>query len=122
VLYNADIETKETLSHRACTPGTCVAILEHIYHWAQDSSPNSPWVFLLTGNAGSGKSMIANTIAHHFDVDKETLDDVPKILQVTYCCSRQFEDTRRWKYIIPTLVYQLACHSKTFVHSDCQGF
>ena len=111
-----------TLSRRACTPGTRVAILERIYDWAQDSSPNSPRVFLLTGNAGSGKSTIANTVARHFDVDEETLDgetldDVPKILQATYCCSRQFEDTRRRKYIIPTLVYQLACHSKTFARA-----
>jgi hypothetical protein len=71
----------------------------------------------LTGNAGSGKTTIANTVAHHFDVDEETLDDVPKILQATYCCSRQFEDTRRRKYIIPTLVYQLASHSKTFARA-----
>ena len=105
------------LSRRACTPGTRVAILERIYHWAQDSSPNSPRVFLLTGNAGSGKSTIANTITRHFDVDEEALDDVPSILQATYCCSRQFEDTRQRKYIIPTLVYQLACHSKMFARA-----
>jgi hypothetical protein len=72
---------------------------------------------LLTGNAGSGKTTIANTVAHHFDVDEETLDDVPNILQATYCCSRQFEDTRRRKYIIPTLVYQLASHSKMFARA-----
>ena len=71
----------------------------------------------MTGNAGSGKSTIANTVARHFDVDEETLDDVPNILQATYCCSRQFEDTRRRKYIIPTLVYQLASHSKTFARA-----
>ena len=73
---------------------------------------------MLTGNAGSGKSTIANTVAHHFDVGDETLDDgVPNILQATYCCSRQFEDTRRQKYIIPTLVYQLARHSKTYARA-----
>ena len=102
------------MTHKTCTPGTCVAILDRIYHWAQDPSPNIPQVFLLTGNAGSGKSTIANTVSHHFD----TLDDeVPNILQATYCCSRQFDDTRRQKYIIPTLVYQLAHHSKSYARA-----
>jgi NACHT domain len=73
---------------------------------------------LLTGNAGSGKSTIANTVCHHFDKDDETLDDeVPNILQATYYCSRQFDDTRRQKYIIPTLVYQLARHSKSYARA-----
>jgi hypothetical protein len=67
---------------------------------------------LLTGNAGSGKSTIANTVCHYFDKDDEFLDDeMPNILQATYYFSRQFEDTRRQKYIITTLVYQLARHS-----------
>jgi hypothetical protein len=107
-----------TLSRRACTPGTRVGILDRIYQWAQDRSPNSPQVFLLTGNAGSGKSTIANTVSHHFDRDDKTLDDkVPNILQATYCCSRQFDDTRRQKYIIPTLVYQLARRSKSYARA-----
>ena len=72
----------------------------------------------MTGNAGSGKSTIANTVSHHFDEDDETLDnEVPNILQATYCCSRQFEDTRQQKYIIPTLVYQLARCSKSFARA-----
>ena len=106
------------MSRRVCTPGTRVTILDRIYHWAQDPSPDSPRVFLLTGNAGSGKSTIANTVSHHFDSDDETLDnEVPNILQATYCCSRQFDDTRRQKYIIPTLVYQLARHSKSYARA-----
>jgi len=106
------------MSRRACTPGTRVAILDRIYRWAQDPLPNSPRVFLLTGNAGSGKSTIANTVSHHFDMDDETLDsEVPNILQATYCCSRQFDDTRRQKYIIPTLVYQLARRSKSYARA-----
>ena len=69
----------------------------------------------MTGNAGSGKSTIANTVSHHFD---NALDDeVPNILQATYCCSRQFDDTRQQKYIIPTLVYQLAHHSKSYARA-----
>ena len=69
----------------------------------------------MTGNAGSGKSTIANTVSHHFD---QTIDDeVPNILQATYFCSRQFDDTRRQKYIVPTLVYQLARRSKSYAHA-----
>jgi len=72
----------------------------------------------LTGNAGSGKSTIAYTVAHHFDVgDKTLVDMVPNILQATYFCSRQFDDTRRQKYIIPTLVYQLARRSKSYARA-----
>ena len=103
------------MSRRACTPGTRVAILDRIYHWAQDPSPNSPCVFLLTGNAGSGKSTIANTVSHHFDNSLD--DEVPNILQATYFCSRQFDDTRQQMYIIPTLVYQLARHSKSYARA-----
>jgi len=106
------------LFRRTCTQGTRVAILNRVYHWAQDPSPNSPRVFLLTGNAGSGKSTIANTVSQYFDMGDETLDDeVPNILQATYCCSRQFDDTRRQKYIIPTLVYQLARRSKSYARA-----
>jgi hypothetical protein len=110
------------LPRRACTPGTHAAILNHIYHWAQDPSPDSPRVFLLTGNVGSGKSTIANTVSHHFD--QTLVDEVPNILQASYCCSRQFEDTRRQKYIIPTLVYQLARHSKSYARAllDADNF
>ena len=58
-------------------------------------------------------------MSYHFDKDDETLDnnEVPNILQATYCCSRQFDDTRRQKYIVPTLVYQLARHSKSYARA-----
>ena len=83
-IYNADIEEGGILSRRTCTTGTRVAILDRIYHWAQDPSLKSPRVFLLTGNAGSGKSTIANTVSHHFD---NTLDDeVPTEQYSIYHC------------------------------------
>jgi hypothetical protein len=73
---------------------------------------------LLTGNAGLGKLTIAYTVSHLFDKDDEALDnDVANILKATYCCSRQFEDTTRQNYIIPTLVYQLARHSKFYARA-----
>ena len=42
---------------------------------------------------------------------------MPNILQATYMCSRQFDDTRQQKYIIPTLVHQLARHSKSYARA-----
>ncbi|KIM75213.1 hypothetical protein PILCRDRAFT_13773 [Piloderma croceum F 1598] len=91
VLYNADLGT---LTRQQCTPGTRVAILERIYQWAQDSSPTSPQIFWLTGDAGSGKSTIACTVAGHFN-----------------------DKTKSEKYIIATIVYQLACQSRSYAHA-----
>ncbi|KAG6889172.1 hypothetical protein C0992_006219, partial [Termitomyces sp. T32_za158] len=70
-------------------------------------------VFWLTGHAGSGKSTIAYSVAKHFDNGNNGID----ILQASFFCSRQFEDTRSRVQIIPTLVYQLAHNSKTFAQS-----
>ncbi|KAG5731784.1 hypothetical protein E4T56_gene1568 [Termitomyces sp. T112] len=84
-----------------------------LYEWAEDSSPTSPQVFWLNGPAGSGKSTIACSVAEHFDDNNKGLN----ILQASFFCSRQFEDTRSKANIIPTLVYQLAHHSKSFLQS-----
>jgi len=91
-----------------------VDILKRIYGWAEDLSSNSPSVFWLTGEAGSGKSTIAYSIARHFDgqeADEEEDEDAlhaPKILGANFFCSRQFEEMRQKKNIIPTIVDQLA--------------
>ena len=99
-------------------------ILKRIYGWAQDFSSNSPSVFWLTGEAGSGKSTIAYSLARHFDgqeADEEedegegdALQDVPKILGANFFCSRQFEETRLKKNIIPAIVDQLARNSQSY--------
>ncbi|KAF8666922.1 hypothetical protein AX14_006417 [Amanita brunnescens Koide BX004] len=115
-LYNADVGDSNTLTREPCTPGTRVAILDRIYQWAQDSSQNSPRIFWLVGDAGSGKSTIACTVAGHFDID-ETKSEAQNILRATFFCSRQFEETRRQKYIIPTIVYQLAHQSRSYKHA-----
>ncbi|KNZ77573.1 hypothetical protein J132_05107 [Termitomyces sp. J132] len=112
-MYDTNSDDVQTLSRGLCTPNTRVAILEQICHWAQDSSFNSPQVFWLTGHAGSGKSTIAYTIAHDFDEGNGVL----KTLQASFFCSRQFQNTRHLKHIIPTLVYQLAHHSQIFANS-----
>ena len=118
--YNADVGDSNTLTRDSCTPGTRVDILERIYKWAQDSSSNSPRIFWLTGAAGSGKSTIACTVAGHFDDEKESeapKSEAQKILRANFFCSRQFEETRRQKYIIPTIVYQLARRSRSYARA-----
>ncbi|KAH0579469.1 hypothetical protein H2248_002328 [Termitomyces sp. 'cryptogamus'] len=110
--YNA-ILNDATVVRAPCIEGTRVRILKQLYEWAGDSSPTSPQVFWLTGPAGSGKSTIACSVAEHFDDENRGLN----ILQASFFCSRQFEDTRSRANIIPTLVYQLAHHSKSFLQS-----
>ena len=114
-LYNADIGDSNTLTRELCTPGTRVAILERIYEWAQDSSSTSPRIFWLAGDAGSGKSTIACTVAGHFD--DETESEAQNILRANFFCSRQFEETRRQKYIIPTIAHQLAHQSRSYARA-----
>ena len=100
-----------------CTEGTRTDILERIYLWALNPSSDSPHVFWLTGQAGSGKSTIAYTVADHFD-DVEDASWGPKyILGANFFCSRQFEETRRRKYIIPTITYQLARQSRSYARA-----
>ena len=103
--YNADLGGTTGLTRAQCTKGTRVDILERIYLWAVNSSPDSPSVFWLTGQAGSGKSTIACTVADYFD--KRTNSNRQTILGANFFCSRQFEDTRQRKYIIPTIANQL---------------
>lgn len=105
-----------------CTQGTRVDILERIYGWAVDSSPTSPSIFWLTGQAGSGKSTIAYTVAQYFDEDEDVGggDDTPgfrKNLGAHFFCSRQFEETRRQKNILPTIVYHLSRRSRSYAHA-----
>jgi len=103
-----------------------VDILRRIYGWAQDLSSNSPSVFWLTGEAGSGKSTIAYSVARHFDGQEDEeeeeeegdgLQDPPKILGANFFCSRQFEETRQKKNIIPTIVDQLARKSQSYANA-----
>ena len=60
------------LKHAACTNGTRVKILEDITKWANDRLLASPRVFWLTGQAGSGKTTIAYTIAKLFEKDADS--------------------------------------------------
>ena len=106
------------MTREACTAGTREEILKDIIAWADDISADSPPVFWLTGQAGSGKTTITYTITKHFD-DLEETDHTARhtVLGGNFLCSRQFEETRRQVRIIPTLVYQLARKSRSYAHA-----
>jgi len=94
------------LKREECTSGTRVKILEDISNWANNCSPQSPRVFWLTGQAGSGKTTIAYTITKRFG-NANTLGG-------NFLCSRQFEETREGTRIIPTIAYQLTRKCKPY--------
>ena len=115
-IYNADLGGGVTVTRDPCTEGTREEILKDIIAWAD--SPDGPPVFWLTGQAGSGKTTIAYTIAQHFDgLEKNEHAGRHTVLGGTFFCSRQFEETRRQIHIIPTLVYQLARKSRSYAHA-----
>ena len=106
------------MTREPCTEGTREEILKDIIAWADDISVDSPPVFWLTGQAGSGKTTITYTIAKHFDELEETEPTGRHtVLGGNFLCSRQFEETRRQIHIIPTLVYQLARKSRSYAHA-----
>ena len=97
-----------------CTDGTRVKILGDITKWTNDRSLTSPRVFWLTGQAGSGKTTIAYTIAKRFeegDVNNHT------VLGGNFLCSRQFQETQAQTRIIPTIAYQLAYKCKSYANA-----
>ena len=83
---------------RGCLKGTRDAVLDEIEMWSKDYSL-SP-VYWLNGLAGTGKSTIAQTIAERLFADGR--------LGASFFCSRDFEDRRDLRFIIPTLSIQLA--------------
>ena len=100
------------LKREECTAGTRVKILEDITKWANDSSSGSPCVFWLTGQAGSGKTTIAYTIAKRFE--KDGTANPLTVLGGNFLCSRQFEETRQRTRIVPTIAYQLARKCRSY--------
>jgi hypothetical protein len=100
------------LKREACTGGTRVKILEDITKWANDRSLASPRVFWLTGQAGSGKTTIAYTIAKLFEKDADSSQQT--LLGGNFLCSRQFQETQAQTRILPTIAYQLARKCKSY--------
>ncbi|KDR66491.1 hypothetical protein GALMADRAFT_106436 [Galerina marginata CBS 339.88] len=105
-------DQRQQLRRAVCTPGTRVRILDDIARWANDTSPESQSVYWLSGQAGSGKSTIAYTIARRFEFAGDADDTI--VLGGNFFCSRQILETRSATRIIRTIVYHLALKSKAF--------
>ena len=106
---------EQGLKREVCTDGTRVKILEDITNWANDRSLASPRVFWLTGQAGSGKSTIAYTIAKRFEEDGDANQNT--VLGGNFLCSRQFQETQAQTRILPTIAYQLAHKCKSYANA-----
>jgi len=102
----------QALKREECTAGTRVNILDDITNWANDPSSYSARVFWLTGQAGSGKTTIAYTIAKRFEKDTNAGQHI--VLGGNFFCSRQFEETREQTCILPTIAYHLARKCKSY--------
>ena len=111
--HNTVLE-EQGLKREMCTDGTRVKILEDITNWANDCSLASPRVFWLTGQAGSGKTTIAYTIAKRFE---EGNADQHTVLGGNLLCSRQFQETQSQTRILPTIAYQLAHKCESYANA-----
>ena len=103
------------LKREVCTDGTRVKILKDITRWANDCSLTSPHVFWLTGQAGSGKTTIAYTIAKRFEEGGNA--NQYTVLGGNFLCSRQFQETQVQTHIVPTIAYQLAHKCKSYANA-----
>jgi hypothetical protein len=110
--YDLEGEEERRVQRVICTPGTRVRILDDIITWANNTSPGSPDVYWLFGQAGSGKSTIAYSVARRFESAGDPNDMI--VLGGNFFCSRQFEETRLSKCIIRTVVHHLALKCKAF--------
>jgi hypothetical protein len=86
-------------SDKSCLLGTREGLLDDIHSWINDlSGPHR--ALLLTGEAGTGKSAIAHSIAQHYDgIDH---------LGSAYCFNRNEVALTRTDTVIPTIAKNLA--------------
>jgi hypothetical protein len=109
--YNAHADMS-TATRSRCASGTRLEVITYIEQWANDYSENCPSIFWLSGLAGTGKSTIAYTLCEMFE-SKEAPES-STTLGASFFCSRQMEETRNTRFIIPTIVYQLSQVSASF--------
>ena len=103
--YKIELGVNDKIRRSVCTPGTRANLLQDIIRWAENDSSEGAAIYWLFGPAGSGKTTIAYTIARHFE---RAAGVRSVILGANFFCSRQFEDAKQSKLIIPTIVYHLA--------------
>ncbi|KAJ4463920.1 WD40 repeat-like protein, partial [Lentinula edodes] len=107
---------------QACIQGTRVPLMEQIIKWAEDTSDTCPPIFWLCGMAGTGKSTLAYSICEYFDLENQqsgtAITQHPSCcLGGSFFCSRQIENLRQQKYIIPTISDQLSNISFAFANA-----
>ncbi|PPQ93171.1 hypothetical protein CVT25_002629, partial [Psilocybe cyanescens] len=110
--YHLESQEERRVRREVCTPGTRVRILGDIVIWAKNTSRGSPNVYWLFGQAGSGKTTIAYSVARRFEFAGDPNDTI--ILGGNFFCSRQFEESRLSKCIIRTVVHHLALKCRAF--------
>ncbi|RDW71669.1 hypothetical protein BP5796_07703 [Coleophoma crateriformis] len=81
-----------------CLQETRTELLEQIDRWASD--PQSPFIFWLSGMAGTGKSTIARTVCRRFKEEK--------ILGASFLFSRDKNDLRKPDKFVSTIAAQIA--------------
>jgi NACHT domain len=108
-----DQDTKRTI----CTEDTRTEVLETIHRWFRkeplgselcvqtDGNPQGQ-IFWLDSVAGTGKSTIAQTIAHHYHRTEQ--------LAASFFCSRDDADCSDVNLLFPTIAYQLCFFHPTF--------
>ncbi|KAF7376779.1 WD40 repeat-like protein [Mycena sanguinolenta] len=103
-----------TSLRQACTPNTRENLLDRLEAWALDPVVGTEdQVFWLSGMAGTGKSTIAYTLCERLRVCGR--------LGASFFCSRNEEQTRTRKSIIPTIVGQLVYAYKPLVDILCDA-
>ncbi|KAF9479502.1 hypothetical protein BDN70DRAFT_687374, partial [Pholiota conissans] len=110
--YEPEGKDQQSLRRAVCTPGTRVRILGDITRWANDTSSESQSIYWLVGQAGSGKTTIAHTIARRFEFAQDADDTI--VLGGNFFCSRHFKETRSATRIVRTIAYHLALRCKPF--------
>jgi hypothetical protein len=82
----------------SCLEGTRVQLLEDISTWMKN--PSEKQIYWLTGVAGTGKTTVAQSVAH--------MASELNIFEASFFFSHASEDRQEYKKVIPTLAYQLA--------------
>ncbi|OJD17129.1 hypothetical protein AJ78_02774 [Emergomyces pasteurianus Ep9510] len=86
--------------HEQCLPGTRVELFCDVKLWA--TSPRGKCIFWLNGMAGTGKSTIAQTVAHIFNTEDTSIR-----LGASFFFMKGERDRNNAKKFIPTIVKQL---------------
>ncbi|KAH7919545.1 YVTN repeat-like/Quino protein amine dehydrogenase [Leucogyrophana mollusca] len=89
-----------------CLDGTRVSLLSEIKNWADNSDPHSSRIFWLHGVAGTGKSTIANTIAHYYTTGR---------LGASFQFKRKVEGLNKPTSLFGHIAYQLANSNAKFM-------